>query len=103
MSWHYDRHHQAYPRHDPLPGWERLTVRHKINVWNTTAEKGCVPRHLAWYFDLLDLLITLVIQNLAAMEYARDRRAVWDRIHEELKLLPQCPEHDTVRSFLFFY
>lgn len=34
------------------------------------------------------------------MDYVRERRAVWDRIHEELKLLPRCPEHDTVR-FLF--
>ena len=67
MTWRYDGSHQAYPRHEALPGWERLTVRDKINVWNTAAAKGCVPRHLASYIDLLDLPIALTVQNLAAI------------------------------------
>lgn len=99
LSWRYDLHHQPYPRHEIHPGWERLSVRHKVNVWNTAAEKGGVPRQFASYLDLLDLPTAQSIQNLATMTYARERRAAWDRIHEELKLLPRCPEHDTVRFY----
>ena len=100
LSWRKDLHHQPYPRHETPPDWERLPVRHKINVWNTAAEKGGVPRQFASYLDLLDLPTAQSIHNLATMAYARERRAAWDRIHEELKLLPRCLEHDSVRFLL---
>ena len=100
LFWRYDLHHDPYPRHDTPPKWGRLSVRHKIKVWNTAAELGGVPLQFASYLDLLDLPTLQEIQSLATMDYVRERRATWDRIHEELKLLPRCPEHDTVR-FLF--
>ena len=100
LFWRYDLHHDPYPRHDTPPEWGRLSVRHKINVWNTAAELGGVPLQFASYLDLLDLPTLQEIQSLATMDYVRERRATWDRIHEELKLLPRCPEHDTV-IFLF--
>lgn len=100
LFWRYDLHHDPCPRHDTPPDWERLSVRHKINVWNTAAELGGVPRQFASYLDLLDLPTLQAIQRLAIKNHVRERRATWDRIHEELKLLPRCPEHDTVIFFI---
>lgn len=82
---------------DAVPDFHRLPVPLKIQVWDTASTLGNVPKEFASYIDLLDDPTYLAIHNLAAMEYLRERRTTWDKIHEEVKLLPRCPEHDTVR------
>lgn len=81
--------------------WDRLNVKTKVQFWNSIKEKtGYVKRDVS-YTDGLDLATYNMITDMAHSQHMRDRQRIWGKIHEELHLLPRCPEHDTV-SYIFF-
>ena len=76
--------------------WERYDVKRKVQLWNSITEKtGFVKRDVS-YTDGLDLGTYVMITDMAHKQHLRDRNRKWNKIHEELHLLPRCPEHDTV-------
>lgn len=81
--------------------WERYDVKRKVKLWNSITDKTGFEKRDVSYTDGLDLGTYILITDMAHKQHLRERNRYWSKIHEELRLLPRCPEHDTVSCTFF--
>lgn len=80
---------------------QRTDPFEKCHLWRWAMARHKGPAADAFYLDLLDQGTVDLILNHRWKAELKDRNVQgWAKIHEEFKLLPRCPVHDTVSLFI---
>ena len=83
---------------------ERLDPRVKCSLWRWAITRTGVSASEASYLDLLDDHIVTYIVQLSSWGVVQDKKEMgWASLHQEFRLLPRCPVHDTVIIIFLFY
>ena len=81
---------------------ERLDPRVKCSLWRWAITRTGVSASDASYLDVLDEHIVNYIVQLCSWGVVQDKKEMeWANLHQELRLLPRCPVHDTVLIDVF--
>lgn len=80
----------------------RMNPFDKCAMWRWAMARQPGPAAEASYLDLLDQATQEYIINCRWRGVVKDRNAQgWTKVHEEFKLLPRCPVHDTVSLLIY--
>ena len=81
---------------------DRLDPRVKCSLWRWAITRTGVSASEASYLDLLDEHIVTYIVQLNSWGVIQDKKEMgWASLHQEFRLLPRCPVHDTVIIIFF--
>ena len=83
---------------------ERLDPRVKCSLWRWAITRTGVSALEASYLDVLDEHIVTYIVQLSIWGVVQDKKEMgWANLHQEFRLLPRCPIHNTVIINVFFF
>ena len=81
---------------------ERLDPLVKCSLWRWAITRTVVSASDASYLDVLDEHIVTYIVQLSSWGVVQDKKERgWASLHQEFRLLPRCPVHDTVIIYFF--
>ena len=81
---------------------ERLDPRVKCSLWRWAITRTGVSASDASYLDVLDEHIVTYIVQLSSWGAVQDKKEMrWANLHQEFRLLPPCPVHDTVINYFY--
>ena len=83
---------------------ERLDPRVKCSLWRWAITRSGVSASDASYLDVLDEHIVTYIVQLSSWGVVQDKKEMgWANLHQEFRLLPRCPVHETVIIYFLLY